>query len=589
MKPQLVNCGLCLLLAVGCGESRPNRVASSADTRGSDRADAGSANLAPTDKRDADSTTPDAAVDDKGEESTVEGALEADSGADATPQSEQCENNGLSLSPSPLSRLSSDEINSCVQQLFPSGIQGLPWLAANHAFEHEPVPATALDLANIRALAQATAIELTSGKGEDSWLAGCDPSVQGEEECRRTLLEPMVERVFRRPLTDEDRGELLEVFELGKELGGNFESGLRAVLEVMLQGPEFLYLVEQGAGQFEEAAVQLTGHETAARLAFLLTGKAPDAELRAEADLGPMQLSTIEAHARRLITDSGNRQAISRTLRNILVSNAPAAKPELNWSAELADAVDEATLRFVESVTFNGAGTLDALLTQPTVWANASVADFYGYSINGDEWQELELDRSRAAGIFTQPAFLAATSHLRPSIVQRTLYILRTLLCFDPPSPAAFASELPEPMAGVTGRQQLEAATATDACVVCHETLNSVGFAFEHYDAVGKWRDEDNGLPIDASGVLNVTDAKGPFMNAVELMNNIVESRAANECFVQHWLERALRRKLASEDTCVKTTLTKGFEQHQGKIQELLLALVRNDHLRYRRAADLTP
>jgi hypothetical protein len=607
MRPHIIPVYFGVVLTAACGESGPHTVGSRADKPGGGRADAavatdrsvqgdsdGGSATAEHGEVDAsdiasgaghgDVNTPD--VDD----SDVNASGDNDSGDQDSdgPGPHECQSKDVVLGPSPLSRLANQELNNSIEQLLPSSVPELPWLPSSREKAHWASPPTATDLERVLNLARAVAQELTSSREQGSWLADCDPTVRGEEECRKVLLEPLVERIFRRPLVDEDHAELTETFELGRELGGTFESGLRAVLEVALQGPEFLYLIERGTGQLAGSAVQLTGHETAARLAFLLTGAAPDAELRNIAAQGPLELATIETQARRLIADNKNQKAISRTLRDQLLPIQASAKPVLEWSSELAQAADEATLRFVESVTFQGAGTLDALLTQPTVWANAELATFYGYTIEGNAWQEMELDSSRAAGIFTQPAFLGATPQARPSPVMRGLYVLRNLLCVEPPSPGAFDVVLPEPPAGSTQRQQLEAITAPSPCFECHEVMNAVGFAFEHYDAVGRWRDEDNGEPIDASGVLTVTDAKGPFADAVELMNNIVDSQAANSCFVQRWLEHALRRELVPEDACFKAELTQGF-QNERQIDELLIAVARDDHFRYRLAAELEP
>lgn len=614
MKPHILNVCLGMVLASGCGGSGTNRVSSHRDPHAGDNPDASS--LATN--RDGGAAVPDPSEVDAGalasesdhagsNGSDVNNSYGNESDGDETdtnpsdgdgsgdqngdePGSQECERDSLGLSPSVATRLSNEELNNSIAQLLPANASNLPWLptSRNSDVELWSFPPMTTDLEGVQKLAQGVAIALTSSREQGSWLAGCDPIDQGEEECRKVLLNPLVERIFRRPLTEEDEAELLQTFDLGKELGGTFDSGARAVLEVTLQGPEFLYLMERGNGQLEGSAVQLTGHETAARLAFLLTGAAPDAELRNEAAKGPMQLSTIETQARRLIADSSNQKSISRTLRDLLLPLEPRANPEWDLSAELAQAADEATLRFVESVTFQGAGTLDALLTQPTVWANGELATFYGYPVESNDWQEIELDASRAAGVLTQPAFLAATSNTRSSPVLRGLYVLRNLLCFEPPPPPTDVLIIPEPPTGATQRQQLEAFTAPSGCADCHQYINPVGFAFEHYDAVGKWRDEDNGEPVDASGVLIVSDAKGPFAHAVELMNNVVETQAASACFVERWLQHALRRELVAEDTCFEADLTRGFKDDR-QIQELLIALAKADHFRYRLAADLDP
>jgi hypothetical protein len=136
-------------------------------------------------------------------------------------------------------------------------------------------------------------------------------------------------------------------------------------------------------------------------------------------------------------------------------------------------------------------------------------------------------------------------------------------------------------------RARLEAHSTNPACYDCHAHIDPAGLAFGHYDAIGKWRDDDDGAPVDASGVLDRTDAAGPFSDAVELMQKISSSDDAARCFTRLWLERAQRRAYAESDACAEDALTRRFVDGGGKILPLLLDVAQTDALRYRLKSEL--
>lgn len=497
--------------------------------------------------------------------------------------------------PSPLSRLRNSEFNRSLRALLPEGsdaADSLAWLPETPTDEDPTLPVTDDFVERAHRLAHDVAQLLTDDVAGAAWLGGCDVATRGELECRDALLEPLLERAYRRAITDEDRTELAQVFADGEQLGGNFTSGLRAVLEVALLSPEFTYLVEQGDGQVSGDAVELTSYERAARLAYFLTAGPPDAELLRAAkseQLGPEQLGE---QARRLLRGAEGRAATSAFYARLMHMDSVGEKPQLGFSNELGLAAAEGARRFIEDVVFDGAGTLRALLTEPSVWVNQPLADFYGYaSAPGDAFQRVTLDDSRHAGLFTQPAYLAAFSHSEyTSPVHRSLPILRNLLCYELPALPGNVPVVPVDVSELpTTRQRLEAFTADPQCQSCHHDINPIGFSFEHYDAVGKWRDTEQGAPIDASGELGFTDASGPFTDAVDLMRQLAESDDVKACFVTQWLRRAYRRSETADDACVKAELTSAFQASDGKIEDLLLALAQTDNFRYRLSSELAP
>jgi len=504
--------------------------------------------------------------------------------------------------PAPLGRLRNAELNRSLRSFMPagSGAAQLQWLTETETAPPLDEPASRLsdgELGSVNSLAHEIAKLLADDASSSGWLAGCDVALKGEAPCRDLLAEPLVERAYRRALDDDDRAELADIFAIGRQLGGDFKSGMRAIVEFALQTPDFLYLLEQGNGKVSGDAVELTSYEMAARLAYFLTGSPPDDELFQAARDGTLEPDEVTAQAQRLLGSPQNRAIVSgfySRLFSLDVVNPnvdPTFAPLLNQ--QVIEAMREGSLRFIEDVTFDGPGTFEALLSEPSEWVNGPLATFYGLpGVNGNDWQKVELDPTRAAGLFTQPAFLVAASYSsRTHPVQRGRAILSSVLCSAPglPPPGVIAAvDVPPAVSGTT-RQLLEAETGAAPCQNCHRDMNAIGFAFEHYDAVGRWRDVDSGLPVDSSGELAITDARGPFRDAVELVHHIATSDDAKACFVTQWLGDAYRRAEMPEDACSKAELAQAFIASGGNITQLVVALSQTDNFRYRLKAELAP
>jgi hypothetical protein len=443
-------------------------------------------------------------------------------------------------------------------------------------------------------LAHDVALRLSEDAEQLHAFIECDPSAEDALICRDRFLDSFLQSAYRRPASAEERQEMQAVFAKGEGLGGGFASGVRAVVEVVLQGPDFLYLIERGTSEARGGAVPLTGYETAARVAYALTGSAPDAELRTSAQDGPLTAQQIEAHARRLLGGLPSR-SLTRDFMNELLGLDAAGSSSTqapSYTLEIAALTRQESARFIEEVVFDGAGTFQALLAQPSTWLNGPLAQFYGVpGVTGDAFQRVEIGDGRRAGLLTQSAFLNVTSPGGSvSPVARGLTVLRRVLCVTPaPPPMAVPVLPPASLENATRRQRLEASTAPPPCQECHRYIDPIGFAFDNYDAAGLWRDTEAGLPIDASGTLQATDAQGGFENAVQLVQRIAESQDAQRCFARNWLTYAYARPVTVADACARQQVEAALLESGGNIVEMLVALAKTDHLRYRLASELTP
>ncbi|MDF3065745.1 MAG: Cellulose-binding domain protein [Polyangiaceae bacterium] len=451
--------------------------------------------------------------------------------------------------------------------------------------EHGPSSALAL-----HERAHAIALRVSQSAPQLLELAGCSPVTSEEEQCRGQFLDRFLRRAFRRPVTDEDRSDMGVVFDRGRELGGDFASGARAVIEVALQSPEFLYLVEQGNGVVRGSSTELTSHEVAARLSYFLTGAPPDDELAAIANLGTFDAVARREQAERLIGSEPNRRQVQALYERWFSTRYAGAEDDASFPPELAAAAVQETRRFIDDVTFDGAGTFRALLTEPSTWVNEPLARLYGnLEVSGDEFQKIALDPRERGGIFTQPGFLRAGSRSNETDpIWRGNVVLSALLCVKVPPPPD-VSPVPPPVTGATRRAMFEALTAGNACQSCHRDLNGAGFPFESYDAFGRFRDTENGAPIDASGELFAGNSAGKVGNALEMMVQIAQSETARECFVTHWLEQSRRRAATPEDACALDRLKRAFAETDGNVTELMLQIATSPELGLRPNRELAP
>jgi hypothetical protein len=496
---------------------------------------------------------------------------------------------------SPLRHLNRFEYNNTVRDLFGDATRPADALAPE--LDIPGVFATARIVEGYHELAHDFAQRVTTDDAATIAFIGCDPSSDGEGTCRRDFIQDFVARVFRRPPTASDVDEFSSVFANGQTLGQNFRSGVRAVVEVALQAPEFLYRPELGEPAEDRGPgwARPSPYEMASRLSYLFWGSAPDAELLNAARGDALRTQQeIEEQARRLLGDARARDVVGffylRLLR-LAGATFPASGDAQypSFTPEIAKLLPQETEAFTADVTLSGQGDFAALLTAPHTFVNGPLAAFYGLSgVSGDEFERIDLDPSRRGGLLTHASFLASAAsgpYSNPS--RRGTLLANAFLCLAIPTKPPNLPPPEPPSPDATTRHNLEWATSDAVCAGCHAIFDPLGFAFEHYDAAGLWRDTENGLAIDATGELVETDAAGAFDGAVGLLRRIAASDDARRCFVQNWFAYAQARNPTNGDACSLETLERAFMDANLNLRELLVALSQNDAFLYR--AEVTP
>jgi hypothetical protein len=427
-------------------------------------------------------------------------------------------------------------------------------------------------------------------------LLSCQPEGDGSA-CAGQFIVQFGRRAFRRPLTPAETTLFQALYTQGAglyETGTPFEQGLRFVIEAMLQSPHFLYRIELSDSIESGVRIPLTGHEVATRLSFLLWNSAPDPALLDAADQGLLDdPAGVEAEARRLLADPRAEDPVRdfhgqwlelRKLTNLQKSTDLFP----NYKPEMAKMMEEETLRFIRHVIFELDGDYAALMTAPFSFVNADLATIYGLQGIGPEFQEVDLDPLQRGGVLTQPSMLAthAFPHLS-SPIHRGAFFQSQVLCNPPPPPPGDADLNLPPIEGdiQTTRQQVEAHTESQAyCAGCHETVvNPPGFAFEHYDALGQWRDVENGVPIDSSSMfLGPRGTMFTFTDAVDLLGQLAASEDGQRCYLTQWFRYGFARSEAPIDRCTIDEVHAAMVGEGYNIQELLVALTKTAAFRYR-------
>ncbi len=355
----------------------------------------------------------------------------------------------------------------------------------------------------------------------------CRPASAAEElPCARRILSTLARRAYRRPVSDADLNDLLPFYKVGRA-AASFDLGIQRALERILVSPQFLFRIEH------EPAVtgRVTPIELASRLSFFLWSSIPDDELLATAESGKLaDPKVLEQQARRMLADPRAESMVTNFAAQWLYLRDIDEKdpdeilfPEFDQT--LRDAMKKETELFLKDVLLGNHNVIE-LLTANYSFLNDRLARHYGIpGIAGSQFRRVVFpEGSVRGGLLGQGSLLTITSYAnRTSPVQRGKWVLENLLSAPPPPPPpnvpALNTEGAEPGQKLTMREAMIRHRASPPCAGCHARMDPIGFAMENFDAVGKWRDHDDGGKIDASGSL---PGGSPFQGIAGLKKELV-------------------------------------------------------------------
>lgn len=487
------------------------------------------------------------------------------------------------LGPTPLRRLTQPQYDHTVRDLL--GIDlglALERFAPDEeigAFRSNAVaPVATLDVENYLAVAE----DLSAAAVADlEALVPC--AADADATCARAFAADFGRRAYRRPITPAEINDLVAVYETGE----TFADGIRRLVQAALQSPYFLYHLEpvpDGA----EAIAPLDPYALANRLSYFLWSSMPDEQLfEAAATGGLSSPEGVREQAMRMVRDPRAYDTVASfhaqwlDLEELaLLTKDPERFPQ--FDADLVAAMRKETARFADFVILKGDGSFEALMTSSMSFPTGPLAELYGLPASTNAPVDLGVQRS---GILTHAGVMAAHAHAnQTSPVKRGALLLQNVLCQPlPPPPEDVDNVPPDPDPSLTTRQRLAAHTENVECAGCHRLFDGLGFAFEHYDAIGAWRDLEDGHPIDATGTAEGVPDLGAFDGATELTVRLANSLTAQRCYATQWYRFAFGRVESPDDDGHLSLLYDAFEASGFNVRQLLVELAASQAFRNRR------
>lgn len=416
--------------------------------------------------------------------------------------------------------------------------------------------------------------------------AGAPSAAQDFAGARDAFLTHFGRRVFRRPLTAEQLARYQVLFDEASALllgDDPFVDGVVLTVRAMLQSPHFVYRAELG-DEVIDGTVRLDGYEVATRLSYGLWNTMPDDALLELAGRGGLDdLEGVAQVVKAMIADERARDTVRAFHAELLhtdtwldIAKDPGRYPEFD-PATSGRAMRTELEHFVDHVVFETRGSYGDLLLDPTTFVNQNLADIYG--LTGDfapnEFTRVTLDPTQRAGLLTRLGFLAKNANaFVHDPIHRGVEVAHQIICAPLPSPPDNVT--PVPGNGNTMRERVDRHTGLGTCGEgCHSTMiNPAGFAFEHYDALGRFQVLDNGFPVDAADSYVLDGERWPYDGAVEFSQVLASSLQVHRCYAGHWLEFVYGRRLTNRDSPLLRGIAAASRDGELSIQDLVTALV---------------
>ena len=422
----------------------------------------------------------------------------------------------------------------------------------------------------------------------------CRPTGNHDEElCAREILSALARRAYRRPVTGRDLNPLLEFYHAGRQ-DRDFDTGIERALEALLSMPEFLLRLERQPNDALPGDVyKLTDLELASRLSFFLWRSIPDDELVTIAVQGRLTDSEVLAQqVHRMLADPRATRFMNDFVGQWLqVRNIHAQDPDGALFAGFNDTLRKAMLRetelFFESQVREDESIRELLRANYT-FLNEQLARHYGVNdIYGSRFRRVEWTDDRRHGLLGHASLLTITSYAnRTSVVLRGKWILETLLGAPPPPPPPNVPPLEEgdeTGAPTSLREKMEQHRSNPVCASCHVRMDQLGFAMEHFDAIGRWREADGGAAIKAAIDWDGQRIESPRAFREALLGQGTEFlRTVTEKLFSY----ALGRGVNFYDAPTVRQLVRNLERDEYRWSSLVLGIVKSAPFQMRRVSD---
>lgn len=401
----------------------------------------------------------------------------------------------------------------------------------------------------------------------------------------REVARTLARRAYRRPPTEAELDVLVRVFDLGRTNKLDHSSSLRLMLKAVLVSPQFLFITPSKEADASQKIIPLDDYQIASRLSYLLWSTMPDAELSKLADEGKLHEPTVlKTQVKRMLADPRSRALFDGFGAQWLGLGElkdktfdPAKFPQMTDEMRSA-MVDEARL-FFESIVRENRSVVSFVESDYT-FLNGTLATLYGMekTITGPQMRQVKLTNPNRGGILGMPGILATTSFPnRTSPVNRGVWVLEQVLGEHvppaPPNVPTLEKQDQKKVSNLTLRQRTELHRTNAVCANCHKILDPIGFGLENFDAIGRWRDQDDtGGKIDAAGEL----PGGKHFSSPKELKTIIAARKDDLArnLTEKLLAYALCRKLGGYDEIVVDRMMRTITKDGYKMQTLITEIV---------------
>lgn len=520
---------------------------------------------------------------------------------DTTLRTEACAA-GIVPGPSPIRRLNRDEYSATVRDLLDihldighslpadgAGGEGFDnaaetlFLSPLHSEKYMEVAKFAMDFAAKEYKSRVKILVAKPGPGVS------------EEQAARQIIASFLPRAFRRPVAEVDIVPYLGLFRAARKQGEPFESAVFFALRGALVSPLFLFRTEPPNTTPEVQPV--SQYAMASRLSYFLWGSMPDEFLFDVAEAGKLQDPEVLRQLTRRMLRNDRSLGFAQSFveqwlrtRELTGDKMPDDKLFPGYAAdeELRSDIRLQPVMFFREILVQNLSLLNLIDSTHTI-GTSNLAKHFDLKLplrrnqtKQPHWVELP-PGSRRGGLLGMPAVLAVSSYpYRTSPVLRGAWILDSLLGTPPPPPPANVPPLEETKEGAapkTVRERLTQHRANPVCASCHSRIDGLGFALENYDAIGRWRTEEAGKPVDTSGELSDGTK---FQGSDELKAVLLDRK---DLFLRNltgkMLGYALGRGLTLKDSCTVDAIVAKLKDNGFSAQALVEEIVLSVPFRY--------
>lgn len=415
------------------------------------------------------------------------------------------------------------------------------------------------------------------------------PPKEGWDLAARNALGGFATRAYRRPVTTEELDRLVTVFKYGAKSSDSYEVGIQLACQAVLCNPNFLFRVELD-GATSTTARALNGYEVASRLSYFLWSSMPDDTLFAYAKSGEILKPEVMAEqVKRMIQDPRSDALVENFATQWLqlrkLSNfEPDTKQYPAFNSELREAMFTETRMYFTEV-MRGNKPISEFLDSKYTYVNEPLAKLYGIAgVSGKDFKRVSTEGTGRGGVITQASVLAITSNpTRTSPTKRGRWILEQILGTPPPPPPPGVPDLAEKhiTEKMSVRQKLEEHRKNPTCAACHREMDALGFGFENFDPIGKFRTADGAAPIDAS-----VDLPGgrKFTGATQLKTILMaDKQLFARSFVEKLMTYAIGRGVDVQDRCFVDSVVKETASGNYKFGDIVAKIVVSDPFKKRK------